>query len=111
MSALCTHQRLRRRRGYIYLKVVEIVGVGSVITGATSSSNYSAVFSQLYILLALRTRAARAIRSDFGDMFLDKTCPLENCQMLDSLPHLLACWELLGAVPRRSPVQYGDVSC
>ena len=59
--------------------------------------------------MALRTRTVRGIRSDFGDMFLDKTCPLENCLELDSLPHLLACRVLQGAVPRSPSVQYGDV--
>ena len=42
-------------------------------------------------------------------MCLDKTCPLKNCPELDSLPHLLACRELLGAVPRIPTIQYGDV--
>ena len=61
------------------------------------------------LLLALRTRTCRGIRSDFGDMFLDKQCPLENCQELDSLPHLLACRELQGEVARSPDVQYSDV--
>ena len=64
---------------------------------------------QSSLLMALRTRTVRGIRSDFGDMFLDKTCPLENCLELDSLPHLLACRVLQGAVPRSPSVQYGDV--
>ena len=42
---------------------------------------------QSSLLLAMRTRSVRGIRSDFGDMFLDKLCPLENCQEPDSLPH------------------------
>ena len=64
---------------------------------------------QSSLLQALRTRTVRGIRSDFGDMFLDKTCPLENCLELDSIPHLLACRVLQGAVPRSTAVQYGDV--
>ena len=64
---------------------------------------------QSSLLLALRTRTVRGIRCDFGDMFLDKTCPLENCLELDSIPHLLACRVLQGAVPRSTAVQYGDV--
>ena len=61
------------------------------------------------LLLALRTRTVRGIRSDFGDMFLDKQCPIENCLELDSLPHLLTCRELQGEVPRSPEVQYSDV--
>ena len=64
---------------------------------------------QSSLLMALRTRTVRGIRSDFGDMFLDKTCPLENCLELDSIPHLLACRALQGAVPRSTTAQYGDV--
>ena len=64
---------------------------------------------QSSLLLALRTRTVRGIRSDFGDMFLDKQCPLPNCLDLDSLPHLLACRELTGAVPRSPSIQYSDV--
>ena len=61
------------------------------------------------LLLALRTRTCRGIRSDFGDMFLDKQCPLENCQELESHPHLLASRELQGEVARSPDVQYSDV--
>ena len=56
---------------------------------------------QSSLLLAMRTRSVRGIRSDFGDMFLDKLCPLENC-------HLLACRELQGAVVRSPEVQFSD---
>ena len=42
-------------------------------------------------------------------MFLDKECPLTNCLELDSLPHLLTCRELKGAVPRSPAIQYSDV--
>ena len=56
----------------------------------------------------MRTRSVRGIRGDFGDMFLDKLCPLENCQGLDSLPHLLASRELQGAVVRSPEVQFSD---
>ena len=40
---------------------------------------------------------------------MDKQCPLKNCKELDSLPHLLACRELQGAVPRSPCIQYSDV--
>ena len=62
------------------------------------------------MLLALKTRTVRGIRSDFGEMFPDKQCPLQNCQELDSLPHLLACRELQGEVLRSPEVQFADVS-
>ena len=59
--------------------------------------------------MALRTRTCRGIRSDFGDMFPCKDCPLAGCSQPDSLPHTLACQVLLAAVPEPSVVQYGDV--
>ena len=61
------------------------------------------------LLMALRTRTCRGIRSDFGDMFPCKDCPLAGCSQPDSLPHTLACQVLLAAVPEPSVVQYGDV--
>ena len=65
---------------------------------------------QSSLMLALRTRTLRGIRTDFGDMFLDKDCPLPGCLAIDSIPHLLVCPALLAAVPAEdTPVQYGDV--
>ena len=67
------------------------------------------------LLMALRTRSVRGIRSDFGDMFLDKTCPLPGCQEADSLSHVLVCTALQAAVQPsvqtdvQRPVHYGDV--
>ena len=61
------------------------------------------------LLLALRTRSVRGIRSDFGDMFPCKDCPLAGCSQPDSLPHTLACQVLLAAVDEPSLVKYGDV--
>ena len=62
------------------------------------------------LLMALRTRSVRGIRSDFGDIFLDKTCPLPGCQEADSLSHVLVCRALLTAVQAPvQTVQYGDV--
>ena len=43
---------------------------------------------QSSLLLILRTRTVRTIRSDFGEMFLDKHCPLTNCLDLDPPPGL-----------------------
>ena len=51
----------------------------------------------------------KGIRSEFGELFLEKLSPMENCQELDSLPHLLACRELQGEAPRSPDVQYSDV--
>ena len=60
---------------------------------------------QSSLMLALRTRTLRGIRTDFGNMFTDKQCPLH-----DSIAHLLTCSVLQQAVPARpTVVQYGDV--
>ena len=64
---------------------------------------------QSSLLMALRTRTVRGIRSDYGDMFPCKECPLAGCSQPDSLPHTLVCQVLLAAVPEPSVVQYGDV--
>ena len=67
---------------------------------------------QSSLLLALRTRTVRGIRTDFGDMYLDKTCPLPGCQETDSLSHVLTCRVLQAAGPSVQTarhVQYGDV--
>ena len=65
---------------------------------------------QSSFMLALRTRTLRGIRSDFGNMYVDKQCPLLGCQELDSISHLLTCSVLQRAVPAGpTVVQYGDV--
>ena len=65
---------------------------------------------QSSLLMALRTRTLRGIRTDFGDMFMDKHCPLQGCLAQDSIPHLLVCPVLLAAVPaEETAIQYGDV--
>jgi hypothetical protein len=64
---------------------------------------------QSSLLMALRTRTVRGIRSEFGNMYPNKECPLQGCSEPDSLPHALVCQVLLGAVPGQSEVQYGDV--
>ena len=43
------------------------------------------------LLLAPRTRSVRGVKSDFGEMYSDKTCPLIGCMELDSLAHILVC--------------------
>ena len=57
------------------------------------------------LLLALQTRTVRGIRSDFGEMFPNKSCPLEGCSLPDSLGHILTCTLLTGTA-RSSTVQY-----
>ena len=43
------------------------------------------------LLLALRTRTVRGIRSDFPGMFSSRQCPMMGCEEEDTLPHLLTC--------------------
>ena len=67
---------------------------------------------QSSLLMALRTRTVRGKRTDYGNMYVDKTCPLPGCQDTDSLSHVLTCRVLQAAVWTQepaSPVQYGDV--
>ena len=47
------------------------------------------------LLLALRTRTVRGIRSDFPGMFSSRQCPMMGCEEEDTLPHLLTCTVLL----------------
>ena len=65
---------------------------------------------QSSLLLALRTRTVRGIRSDFGDMFLDKKCPIPGCSAPDSLSHTLSCRVLQDNVGEPSTVTYGDLN-
>ena len=61
------------------------------------------------MLLRLRTRTVRGIRTDFGDMFLNKSCPLAGCQStLDSLSHVLVCPMLVKNGSNKS-YKYNDV--
>ena len=58
---------------------------------------------QASLVLSLRTGKLRGIITDFGEMYLNKECPLSGCQEIDSIPYLLACSVMQAAV------QYGDV--
>ena len=42
------------------------------------------------MLYALRTRTVQGIRSDFGQMYADHSCPL-GCGDKDSIPNILKC--------------------
>ena len=46
--------------------------------------------SDISLLLALRTRTVRGIRSDFGGLYSDKMCPL-GCGDTDTLQNVLTC--------------------
>ena len=61
------------------------------------------------LLMALRTRTVRGIRSDFGKMYPNKTCPLDGCTHLDTLDSLLTCPVLSGQVDTSISVEYEDV--
>ena len=64
------------------------------------------------LLLALRTRTVRGIRSDFGKMYPNQTCPLEGCTHLDTLASLLTCPVLRSQsrhLLNNNNVQYEDV--
>ena len=43
------------------------------------------------LLLALRTRTVRGIRTDFPGMYTSRECPMVGCGEEDTLPHLLTC--------------------
>ena len=59
------------------------------------------ILQQSSLMLALRTRTLRGIRTDFGSMYTDKP---------DSKAHLLTCSVLQQTVPAGpTVVQYGDV--
>ena len=46
--------------------------------------------NERYLLLALRTRTLRGVRSDFPGVYKDKMCPL-GCGDQDTIPNILKC--------------------
>ena len=65
------------------------------------------------LLLALRTRTVRGVRSDFSGMLGSSECPLPGCVETDTLGHILECPPLLAAAGREvqeavAEVQYTD---
>ena len=50
--------------------------------------------SDISLLLALRTRTVRGIRSDFGNMYPNKMCPL-GCGDTDTIQNILTCKVIL----------------
>ena len=65
-------------------------------------------------LYALRTRTVRGIRSDFGQMYQDQSCPL-GCGDRDTLPNILTCDILKNKSQSESPatncVKFEDIFC
>ena len=63
-------------------------------------------------LYALRTRTVRGIRSDFGQMYQDQSCPL-GCGDSDTLPNILTCSILNNKSQSESPatncVKFEDI--
>ena len=64
------------------------------------------------LLLALRTRTVRGIRSDFGGIYPDKMCPL-GCGDLDNLKNILTCKVLqqsyTSSDTTNSDIKYEDI--
>ena len=46
--------------------------------------------NERYLLLSLRTRTLRGVRSDFPGLYKDKMCPL-GCGDKDTIPNILKC--------------------
>ena len=64
---------------------------------------------QAAMLMALRTRTVRGIKTDFGDMYADKSCPLD-CGSPDTLENLLKCTALRGIIKDdQKHIQYRHV--
>ena len=72
----------------------------------------SSIFSEQEssLLLALRTRTVRGIRTDFPGMFPTRECPMLGCSEEDTLPHLLTCTSLLHQVEEEQHcTNYSDI--
>ena len=72
----------------------------------------SSIFSEQEssLLLALRTRTVRGIRTDFPGMFPTRECPLLGCREEDTLPHILSCSSLLHQVEEEQHrTNYSDI--
>ena len=97
--------------------LIEVKETKSKMSNITYLSSFTAqdymlnmTREQASLMLALRTRTLRGIRTDFGDMYPSKECPLPGCQDVDTIPHLLTCPVLQAAVlGEETPVHYEDV--
>ena len=59
------------------------------------------------LLLALRTRTLRGIRSDFPGLYKDRTCPL-GCGEQDTIPNILTC-SVLNQYHKSNIVTHGNI--
>ena len=98
---------------------VKIAALKHLMTKKTSKTeklNYKSLQMQSYLkssmfteqeaklLLALRTRTVRGIRTDFPGMYPTRECPMMGCREEDTLPHLLTCTVLLENTEQRRRV-------
>ena len=69
-------------------------------------------FQSVQMLLSLRTRTVRNIKSDFRGMFTDVTCPL-GCTHDDTIPNILLCPAIQAHMQTKdvanSTVKYEDI--
>ena len=63
--------------------------------------------NERYLLLALRTRTLRGIRSDFPGLYKDKMCPL-GCGDQDTIPNILKC-NVIKKLQKSDEMIHGDV--
>ena len=60
-------------------------------------------------LFALRTRTVRGIQSDFGEMYVDKHCPLQ-CGDIDTVENILKCNKLQNHIKcSQKDIKYDDI--
>ena len=69
-------------------------------------------YENVKLLLALRTRTLRGVKSDFRGMFADTNCPL-GCMHADTIPNILTCPAILAHSRSNDAatgrVQYEDI--
>ena len=69
-------------------------------------------FQSVQMLLGLRTRTVRDIKSDFKGMFMDVKCPL-GCDHDDTIPNILLCPAIQANMHTKdvasSTVKYEDI--
>ena len=69
-------------------------------------------YEDVKLLLALRTRTVRGVKTDFKGMFVDTSCPL-GCAHQDTIPNILTCPVIRAHTESNNAaigtVQYGDI--
>ena len=97
------HKNLSKMKHHKYDKLIPM----TFLTYPTFSRD------QASLLFALRTRTVRGVRSDFGNMYSSKVCPLlGECTHDDTLSEMLSCPVLRQKAPdllEPVTVQYSDV--